>query len=259
MSIKDELIKKYSRNSKHSNYQVLSSKLQDIIELGEVETRTRFEVERLAYIIKKIQIQGKTILDIGGNTGFFSFEMLERGAKNVHYFEGNKEHAEFVKLATEYLKVEDKMKITNAYFPFDGSLNDIYDIILLFNVLHHLGDDYGDKKITIEEVKRKIAQQINSLSHNTDILVFQMGFNWKGDVGQCLFNNGTKKEMIEFLKNAVATNWDILDIGIAEKNNEVVKYVDLNEGNVERNDALGEFLNRPIFVLKSRRVRNKMV
>lgn len=34
--------------------------------------------------------EGKSVLDIGGNSGFFTFELIEKGAKKIHYYEGNK-------------------------------------------------------------------------------------------------------------------------------------------------------------------------
>ena len=70
------------------------------------------------YIKQKLQINDKAILDIGGNTGFFTFELLELSAKSVHYFEGNKIHAEFVTIAADILKLKNKVNIYNEYYSF---------------------------------------------------------------------------------------------------------------------------------------------
>lgn len=44
-----------------------------------------------------------------------------------------------------------------------------------------------------------------------------MGSNWKGDSKECLFENGTKAEMEQFLKEGTKDYWNILFIGIVGK------------------------------------------
>lgn len=253
MDAKEQLLALYSAQSKHSNYQILPSKLRDILPQSEVATNTRYESERLAYLVHKIVLQDKTVLDIGANTGYFSFEILDQGAASVHYYEGNKEHAAFVGLAAKALGVEDTLKITNGYYAFDGSSKDHYDVALLFNVLHHVGDDYGQKELTIAEAKDVIAQQLNSMSSVADTLVFQLGFNWHGNTTQGLFDGGTKREVIEYVTQVTKGFWDIESIGVAVRDaaTGAVSYTDVDQTNIERDDSLGEFLNRPIFILKS--------
>ena len=253
MNAKQKLIQYYSKNSKHSNYQVLPSRLQDILEEDKVSTRSRSEVERLRYMLDKIDVHDKTVLDIGGNTGYFTFELLEAGAKSVHYYEGNKEHADFVQLASEVVKVSDKLKVTNKYFTFDGEHQQQYDIVLLLNVLHHVGDDYGNKAISIQNAKQSILEQLNSLASITSTVIFQLGFNWQGDPQQCLFEQGTKKEMIEYITEGVQDTWTISNIGIAErKADQSVLYENMSDNNLPRVDELGEFLNRPLFILTAK-------
>jgi len=249
------LINLYKKTSKHSNYQILPARLNQIINGSSLQIKSRFEKERLAYILSKISVQGKTILDIGGNTGFFSFELIDNGAVSVDYFEGNNDHADFVKAAAKILD-EQKIVIHNSYFTFNNAelknLNFSYDISLLLNVLHHYGYDYGNSEVKIHEAKEEIIKQLNLMSSKTKIVVFQLGFNWKGDKTKPLFENGTKSEMIKFVEDGTKSNWEILNIGIAEQVDKGIKYFDLDEKNIERNDKLGEFLNRPIFILKSK-------
>lgn len=252
MSIKQDLIKKYSEFSKHSHYQILPNSLKRIIGVHGVNIKTRFEKKRLDYILKKINIERKSILDIGGNIGYFTFEFIEKKAKKVHYYEGNKNHSDFVKLAASALGIDNSIKITNNYFSFSKKEKKEFDVILLLNVLHHVGDDYGNKIKTIGEAKAKILSELNSLEFFSEYLIFQMGFNWKGKKDLCFFENGTKKELIDFVRKGIKKNWDIVSIGIAQNGNNFIEYVDLNSQNIERNDDLGEFLNRPIFIFKSK-------
>jgi hypothetical protein len=241
----------YAKNSKHSNYQILSEKLAHIIGDNQIEVHSRYERERLDYILKNVNVKGKNILDIGGNSGFFTFEVMEEGARNVHYYEGNKEHSDFVKVAASVLRCTDKIEVTNNYYNFELNEGKKYDVTFLLNVLHHLGDDYGDNSLSIDVAKQQMMMQLNSMAHRTRCLVFQLGFCWKGNRHIGLFSNGTKKELIDFVTSSVRGTWVIEKIGIPVKNGENITYVDLDEKNIVRDDSLGEFLNRPLFVMKS--------
>jgi len=253
MAEKEALIKLYAQTSKHSNYQILPEKLTAIIGDNEIQVRSRYESERLDYFLKHINFKNKTVLDIGGNTGYFSFELLDKGAKSVQYYDGNKAHSDFVKLAAKILHLSDKLLVRNAYYSFEKEKGEYsYGIILLLNVLHHIGDDYGDKKISLINAKKEILKELNNLAYRAKIMIFQLGFNWKGNRNMGLFENGTKSEMIDFIRNGSKDYWEILKIGIAEKNNKAIEYKNMNNANIKRNDAIGEFLNRPIFILKSK-------
>lgn len=251
MGVLEELKELYNKTSKHSNYQILPRSLSILPPKNEIQVQTRFEKERLDYILSRVDVKHKNILDIGGNTGYFTFELIENGADQVDYFEGNKDHAKFVEMAARYLGLENKINVINQYYEFLEEDKSTYDIILLLNVLHHVGDDYGDASLSMEEAKKEMMFQLNSLAKKTDILVFQMGFNWKGNENFCLFANGTKKEMIDFIENNTKNNWKIKSIGIPQMENGKIVYKDLNNVNIQRFDHLGEFLNRPIFIMET--------
>lgn len=241
----------YAKNSKHSNYQILSNRLSKVIGDKQIDVKSRSEQERFDYISNKIGLNGKNILDIGGNSGFFTFEAIEKGARCVHHYEGNKEHSNFVKKAAEVLQCGDKVEVTNSYYKFGTEEKRKYDVIFLLNVLHHLGDDFGDNSLSIDAAKNLMANHLNVISDNTEYLIFQLGFCWKGDRNVGLFKNGTKEEMIDFVKSSIGDNWIIEGVGIPVLQDNNIQYNELNEENILRNDKLGEFLNRPLFILKS--------
>jgi len=253
-----KLIEMYCQKSKHSKYQIFPQKLKSLTGDINIDSNIKntYEYERLEYILKKVDVKGKKILDIGGNSGFFTFEMVNNGAKSVHYYEGNKVHTEFVSLASKLMHIEKKIEITNEFVLFDNKIEprkDKYDVVLLLNVLHHIGEDYGNTNISKIKAKEVIISQLNNISSITDILVFQLGFNWKGNRKMGLFENGTKKELIDYILSGTKNDWEINYIGIAQSFQQKIQYCDLNDINIERNDDLGEFLNRPIFIMKSKR------
>lgn len=247
----EELIELYKKTSKHSNYQVLPSSLKSIIDESIQPSISRYENERMDFLKQQLSFQDKKVLDVGGNTGFFSFEAIEAGAGQVTLIEGNLAHETFVKKAAQF--INKKVNTHNLYLDFKTEIPEgPYDIVLLFNVIHHLGDDFGDKTIALEEAKVEMQNAINFFSDKTDILVLQMGFCWKGDKGLLLFENGTKQEMIDFVANAIKGKWEIQTIGLAQENDGNTIFNELNGENIKRYDSLGEFRNRPIFILKSK-------
>lgn len=255
MDQKQEQLKAlFSRNSKHSNYQIMPQCLKPFLNDTDIQVKSRYEKERLDYILNQINPADKSILDIGGNSGYFSFELLDRGAKHVDYFEGNTTHAEFVKVASELLHFSDRINIFNEYYDFAEKSQTHYDIILLLNVLHHVGDDYGDKNLSLIKAKQRIIESLNLIAHNTTLLIFQLGFCWKGNRELSLLENGTKEEMIDFIKAGTKINWSIEEVAIPEFENGEIVYKTINEKNIKRDDSMGEFLNRPLFIMKANKL-----
>ncbi len=247
------LIELYTKTSKHSHYQVLATPLKAIIPDDMQNIQSRWENERLRFIMDYLPYKDASLADIGGNTGYFTLELMHRGAKKALLLEGNKAHGDFVSEATSILGWLDKVTIRSVYMTFQEDISQIdVDVCLLLNVLHHVGDDYGDQSQSIDEAKNSILRSLSLLSHRAKYLAFQLGFNWKGDKKFPLFEKGTKRELIDFVEHGVRDCWLIQKIGIAEKTNDTVVYKELNKDNIQRDDALGEFLNRPLFIMKSK-------
>lgn len=247
----EELKKLYTKNSKHSDYQKLADSVMNLLGTSSFVVKSHQEAERLQYAKSKLNFYNKKVLDIGGNTGYFTFQILDEGAAKVYYCEGNKTHAKFVSIAAELLNLNKKIDVRSEYFDFDHVTKN-YDIILNLNVLHHMGDDFGIEN-NVDTAKKDIIEKINSLAYHTEYMVLQIGFNWMGDIAKPLFKTGSKGEMIGFLSDGCNKFWDMEAIGIAVKDHEDnIVYQDLNEENVQRDDRIGEFLNRPLFIMKSK-------
>lgn len=250
---KNTLVELYQVISKHSNYQILPNLLKGILDQKDLTVKSRFESERFEFMNAFVDFKDKHVLDIGGNTGYFGFSTLEQGAKSVKIIEGNKAHAEFVEAASNYLEVN--LSVENRYLEFNlqDNFSEKFDVVFLLNVIHHLGDDYGDKNLAMSEAKKIMKKSIQYFNDKTEKLIFQMGYCWKGDRNLLLFENGTKEEMIAFVEEAIDGYWKIEAVGIAQEAEGTTKYELLNTHNIKRNDTLGEFRNRPIFIL-SRKV-----
>jgi SAM-dependent methyltransferase len=245
-----KIIQKTKADEKHRGYHLLPERLNKLSKENINPKHVFYEKERLSFIKSRIDVTNKSILDIGCNTGYLLFDLLDSGAKKVTGYEGKPLCTEFLPKAIELLNEHERFVFHNMYFNFNTPLEK-FDAALLLNVLHHIGDDYGDRQLTIEKAKEGILNQLNSMANHTSILIYQMGFNWQGNIKTCLFENGTKAEMIEYMRNGTKGVWQIESIGIPEKNSNGIEYKELNENNIKRDDSLGEFLNRPLFVLRS--------
>ena len=254
LSNREKLIRLYKKTSKHSQYQIIPDSLHKIMGDNNLDITSRFEKERLEYIIKNLNTKDLVFSDIGANTGYFSIELLTRGAEHAIIIEGNKDHCDFIHESVKQLQLEKKSTIYNNYISFNDSDKTLAntDAILIFNVLHHAGDDYNTSIRNVNEAKEHIIKSINYLSSKTKHLIFQLGFNWKGNIEYPLFKNGTKKEMIDFIKHGTSNYWLIENIGIAELTSNKLEYKNMNSYNIKRDNNIGEFLNRPIFVMKSK-------
>lgn len=242
----NEIKKLYDIVSKHSHYQLLPKSVENIV--GEVQRSiNRFENERFEYITQNVNLQNLYVLDIGANTGFFSISSIEHGAKEIIAYEGNQIHSSFLSLVSNHLNLN--IKTVSEYYYNNDNLDKNFDLIFLLNVVHHVGDDFQKGDMDILSAKNKMIEMINQLSKNTRYLVFQMGYCWKGNTELLLFENGTKSEMIDFISSNTSDFWDILKIGVLTKD---LKYQDINDENSKKFKELGEFGNRPLFILQSK-------
>lgn len=242
--------------SKHSDYQSLHPTLFSLVPEIVYRPTGKYESQRMAYMTENIKIKGQRILDIGANTGYFSFAAIEYGARQVVCQEGNREHAEFIELSIRCLGLQDKVEVRSQYFDFfeTNVANECFDLALCLNVLHHLGDDFGDAALSMAAAKEEMIKAINRLALHANQCWMQLGFNWKGDRNRPLFPNGTKKELIDFVRQGTGECWEIVAVGAFNPNSG--RYEKGNAQNLQRFEQIGEFLNRPIFLLRSK-LRNE--
>jgi len=245
------LLELYQRRSKHSSYQQLHPWLARAFGDTAALPPGKREVQRQRYFERVLPYCGASVLDIGANTGFFSFAAMEQGARNVVCYEGNAEHAQFIAAGAALLGLQDRMAVRNRYYAFDqGEAGERYDIGLCLNVLHHLGDDFGDPALGIEQARTRMLACLRQLAGSVQQLVLQIGFNWKGDVRHPLFEGGRKDALIEFVRGGLGDAWRLDETVVA--NPDTGEYEPTAGRNLARFDTIGEFMNRPIFRLIAR-------
>ncbi|MFT7774898.1 class I SAM-dependent methyltransferase [Roseateles sp.] len=248
------ILARHAREGDHSGYRALPERFNAPLAGTPDESQYRYyERERFAFFTRHVDFSGKRCLDIGCNHGYFLFSLLDAGARQVAGYEGQTTCGEFVETAIAKSRCQDQFSFFNEYYQF-GDDPQRYDVGLLLNVLHHLGGVYGPGELGMAEAKREFLDQLNRMSTQVGTLIFQLGFNWKGDPKRGLFPHGTKSEMIDFIRAGTNGHWQIEQIGIAEKGADGrVSYQAPSDRNIARDDSLGEFLNRPLFILRSQR------
>ncbi len=252
---RNRLVELYNLTSKHSHYQILPRPLREFISVNMLNTHSRYEEERLDYILQHVPYKGASLVDIGGNTGYFSLELVDRGAQSALFIEGNRNHCAFMSEVVNLLGWQDRVKVHPHYMRFEDDLSIVdADVCLLLNVLHHVGDDYGDPDQSIAAAKKNMLNSLSRIAQHTKYLILQIGFNWKGNTGLPLFRNGTKRELIDFVESGTCDSWVISDVGIAEDSSAGTFYQSVSPHNIARRDSLGEFLNRPLFIMQSKLV-----
>jgi len=208
-----------------------------------------FDSKRAEYIFNNLNFKSLKVLDIGADIGYFSFSAALSGASEVISIEGEEESSEFIKLQLKLLGMEGIVKVQDVQFDFDVEQNEKYDVILCLNVLHHVGRYFGDSNLTLEEAKEKLIEYLNLISYSTKYCWLQVGYNWKGDVKLPLFANGSKRELIEFVISNISNYWEVEKIAIL--NDKTMNYSS-DDHRMDRINELGEFGNRPLFLLKSK-------
>ena len=91
--------------------------------------------QRFAHAIPE-NLQGKTVLDIGCNAGFYSIEMKRRGAARVVGVDSDERYLEQARFAAKVLGADIEFKNLSVYDL--ASLGEKFDIVIFMGVLYHL-------------------------------------------------------------------------------------------------------------------------
>lgn len=81
-------------------------------------------------------LTGKTVLDVGCNAGFYSFEMKRRGAARVVGIDTDERYLAQARLASELNGLEIELLQHSVYEV--GALGERFDLVIFMGVLYHL-------------------------------------------------------------------------------------------------------------------------
>jgi tRNA (mo5U34)-methyltransferase len=81
-------------------------------------------------------LEGKTVLDIGCNAGFYAMEMKRRGADRVLGLDTDDEYLEQARFAAGVSGLEIEFRKLSAYDV--GALGEQFDLVIFMGVLYHL-------------------------------------------------------------------------------------------------------------------------
>jgi tRNA (mo5U34)-methyltransferase len=82
------------------------------------------------------RLDGKTVLDIGCNAGFYAMEMKRRGAERVLGLDTDDEYLEQARFAAEVNGLRIEFRKMSAYDV--GQLREKFDLVIFMGVLYHL-------------------------------------------------------------------------------------------------------------------------
>jgi tRNA (mo5U34)-methyltransferase len=117
----------------------------------------RVKWQRFAHAIPN-HLDGKTVLDIGCNGGFYSIEMKRRGAARVVGIDSDDDYLLQARLAAEISGVEVELRKLSVYDV--GALAEKFDVVLFMGVLYHLRHPL----LALDLIRRHVAK---------DLFVFQ--------------------------------------------------------------------------------------
>jgi tRNA (mo5U34)-methyltransferase len=81
-------------------------------------------------------LEGKTVLDIGCNAGFYAMEMKRRGAERVLGLDTDEEYLAQARFAAEVNELKIEFRKLSAYDV--GQLGEKFDLVIFMGVLYHL-------------------------------------------------------------------------------------------------------------------------
>jgi tRNA (mo5U34)-methyltransferase len=114
-------------------------------------------------------LQGKTVLDIGCNGGFYSIEMKRRGADRVVGIDHDEDYLRQARFAAQVSGFEIEFRRLSVYDI--GKIGEKFDIVLFLGVLYHLRHPLLALDLLHEHVTR-------------DLLVFQSLMRGSSDIGK---------------------------------------------------------------------------
>ena len=268
--IKTELRTLYERSSKHGQYQALPAPLAEKLgfqfKINEEWRGDRTRYPAIREYVEKNRI--RSILDVGANTGFFSLSLNnDLPYLEVTACELNKVHARIITILSELGGYQVKVTDTPADLQHLGQFG-YFDCVLHLNILHHAGHDFDAALVPDRDAFSEYATKyLERLKGMAGRVVFQMGYNWRGDKTLPLVPKDDQAGKVDLTRTLFQNaGWEIEHIAFARKGDDdlpitydLFELKDLPQGSDElqkwAQDRYGEavwseFYLRPIWFCK---------
>jgi tRNA (mo5U34)-methyltransferase len=149
-------------------------------------------------------LTGWTVLDIGCNAGFYTFELAKRGA-DVTGIDVDEHYLTQARWLAEELGFADRVRFQKMQVYDLAHTSETYDLVLFMGVLYHLRYPMLGLDIVAQKVKRLLVMQTLSMA-GTEVAEtpYDLDFNDR----ESLHERGWPK--LAFLENRMAndpTNW----------------------------------------------------
>lgn len=210
--------------------------------------------QRADFMFRQHNVSGQRVLDIGANQGFLTIEAALSGAERVDAFESNDVDGAFLSQAASQLTGLEKVTAHPVNYDFDQSNDDRWNCVICLNVLHHIGRYFDSHIQVLDEAKALMRQHLKRLLSPGACVWLQLGYNWQGNTQRPMFPSGTKQEMTDFVAELIEPYANLAVIGIYNHHTqryEVVSNQDRGHGLWSRVESLGEFGNRPLYLIQS--------
>jgi len=275
MSDLDELKELLITKSKHGNYEMLPPALLKVDPtLSLYSNSSRLDRQRYDWFSNKINFEGKKLLDIGANIGYFSLRLATEHNAIVTAYEPFEPHSRCIELSKRILNLtDDEFTVLNEGISLDKiSSLERADIILFLNVLQHAGEDYDTEYVQcLTDWREYAVRYLNKLKDISEYLIFQMGYTWLGHDDRFCKDEDILDYTVKLLSDA---GWSIISCGTVKSvhNPAYIDYAVNDSGKNHspltskwdsisfslRKRILGNrydyrFMQRPIFICKGRR------
>ncbi|WP_437884227.1 class I SAM-dependent methyltransferase [Pseudomonas sp. LRF_L74] len=260
---KEELLELYMHSGKHACYQPLPAFVVESLGVDvPVNPRWRADHGRLDYLRAHFDFSRQKVLDVGANTGLFAATLAhEYPDSHCVAWEIDASSAAFIRaLAVEFALSNLEVVETALDYRVAQDMPTRFDTLLLFNVLHHAGVDFdvsvvADRQALLDYIQRFLA----ALRPSAGCLLYQMGFNWGGDIHQPVAGRNALLEKLDYVETALrGTGWRVEHVGLVldpdSRRIEVFDWQAAREqapvcDRLGRDGLLSEFYLRPLFKL----------
>lgn len=238
----------YAETSKHGQYQTLPDRLAEVLGV-QFDVNEDWRGDRPRYPVIKEYVEAnscESLIDIGANTGFFALSLAaDLPGLKVTACELNKTHAKIIELLAEVgnydIPVTDRaadLENANKFGTFDCALH--------LNILHHAGQDFDAVHVPrLNDFESYAIEYLRSFRYTAKRMVFQMGYNWKGDKQHPIVARNDQAGKVRLTQRLMkSSGWVIERVAFAIKGKTSIVYESFDPNELPVSDIeLQEWLN----------------